>query len=129
MRPITVGLLIFATLSGAACHTMRPLTLDELQNIRPAQVWVTRADQSVVVVAGPQVLNERLVGFVDGKYQVMPAADVTKVVMRKRSGGRTAALVAAGALGFAAMAAVLSAGDNYVNPCASQSSDCDPNAP
>ena len=129
MRSAMLGALILATLSSAACHTMKPVALEELGAMRPAQVWVTRGDQSVVVVYGPQVVDRRLVGFVDGRYQVMPAADVKQVLMRRRAGGRTAALIAAGAVGAAAMAYLVSNQGAYKNPCDLASSECDPSAP
>jgi len=129
MRVRMIGWLIATTFSSAACHTMKPVTLDALGGIRPARVWVTRADQSVVLVEGPQLLNNRLVGFVNGRYQVMPAADVSQLRMRAPARGRTAALVTASALGVAAMAYLLSGGGGYSDPCSLASSECDPNAP
>jgi hypothetical protein len=125
MQPTMVGLLTATMFLSAACHTMRPVALAELDAIRPAQVWVTRADQAVVVVSGPQVLNDRLVGFVNGRYQVMPAADVTRVLMRRPARARTAALIAAGAVSVSAMAVLVSGQGTYRNPCDRASSECD----
>jgi hypothetical protein len=46
MAPTVVGcVLLAATLSSAACHTMKAVALEELGSIRPTRVWVTRADQ------------------------------------------------------------------------------------
>ena len=126
MRVKMLGWLIATTLSSGACQTLKPVTLDALGGLRPSRVWVTRADQAVVVVEGPQLLNNRLVGFVDGKYQVMPAADVTQVLMRAPARGRTAVLVTAGAVGVAAIAYLVSGGSGPSDPCAGQSSDCEP---
>jgi hypothetical protein len=125
MHPTMVGLLTAAMFLSAACHTMRPVALAELSAIRPARVWVTRGDQAVVVVHGPQVVNDRLVGFVDGTYQVMPAADVKQVLMRSPARARTAALIAAGAVSVSAMAVLVSGQGTYRNPCDRASSECD----
>jgi hypothetical protein len=129
MRGIMLESLIVAAFAIAACHTMKPLTLEQLAGVRPSRVWVTRGDRAVVVVEAPQVLNNRLVGFVNGKYQVMPAAEVTELRMRAPAGGRTAALVTASALGAAAMVYLISGGGGSRDPCSLQSSECDPNAP
>jgi len=94
MRPIVM--LIATMLSSAACHTMRPVTLDELGALRPASVLVTRGDQSVVVVSGPRTFGDTLVGYVDGEFEEMPAADLKQIRMKQRARGKTAALLAAG---------------------------------
>ena len=127
MRPALVGSLIAATLSTAACHARRPVTFDELNGTRPAKVWVTRGDQSVVVVDGPQAFGDKLVGFVDGKYREMPAADVKQLIMQSRAPGRTAALVLAGTLGIATLAYVLTSSGSASNPCDLGSSECENN--
>lgn len=129
MRFLLLCCLTATTLSSAACHTMRPITLDELGGVRPTRVWVTRPDQTVVLVEGPQVLNNRLVGFVNGKYQVMPAADVRALRMRTPARGRTAMMVTAGAVGMAAVAVLVSGAGKGTDPCTLASSECDPTEP
>ena len=126
MRSTLSASLILGMLSTAACHTMRPVALEQLGAIRPGQVWVTRTDQTVVLVSGPQIVNNRLVGFVNGEYQVMPAADVKQVLMRRPATARTATLVAAGAAGAAALVALLSSNGRYNDPCSVASSECEP---
>jgi hypothetical protein len=126
MRLAMCSALMLASVSLAGCHTMKPVSLEEVGAVRPAQVRVTRTDQSVVVVYGPQVLNNRLVGFVDGTYRVMPAADVKQVLVRQPAGGRTAALIAAGALGVTALVYTLSSTGTYRDPCRLGSSECEP---
>jgi hypothetical protein len=119
-----MSMLLVAVLSSAACHSMRPVAMEELAAVRPGQVWVTRADQSVVLVAGPQIVNNRLVGFVDGVYRVIPAADVQRVVMRRPATGRTAALVSVGAVGAASVIYLLSGTGGSGDPCMLASSEC-----
>lgn len=126
MRRALLGSVVLVTLPLAGCHTMRRVSLEEVGAIRPAQVRVTRADRSVVVVHGPQVLENRLVGFVDGRYQVMPAAEVEQVLVRRPAHGRTAALIATGALGATALAYLLSGSGTYRDPCSMASSECEP---
>ena len=107
MRARLICAWVLAVLASAACHTMRPVTLDELRGMAPHQVVVTRADQSVAVVSHPQVLGDTLVGFVERKYQVMPPGDVKQVEVERPATGRTAALLGVGALGVVGIAAAL----------------------
>lgn len=100
MRTAMGCALILAALSSVACHTMRPVTLDQLRGIGPRQVRVTRADQSVEIVSRPQVMGDTLVGFVNRTYQVIPAADLKQVLVRQSAPRRTALLAVAGVLGF-----------------------------
>jgi hypothetical protein len=92
-------------LSGLACHTMKVLSLDQAAG--RSSVSLTLSDQSVVVVDGPKIYGTKLVGFVNGIYQEIPTAMVKAVHVRETSSARTAALVAAGAVGFAGFAWVI----------------------
>lgn len=123
MRATMLGSLIAALLSSAACYTMRPVTLDELGAAQPARVWVTRADQSIAVVDGPRLYGDTLVGYVNGRFEEMSAAGLTQMRVRRRAGGRTAALIAAGAVGAAALVYVLSGSGGGQDPCSTSSSD------
>lgn len=126
MRPTMIGWLLAMTLVSGGCHARKPVTFDELSGLRPVKVWATRGDQSVVLVTGPQVFDNKLVGFVDGKYREMPAADLKQLIMQIPARGRTTALVVAGALGVAAIAVLLTSSGDYVNPCDTGSSECFP---
>jgi hypothetical protein len=99
--------------------------LEELETVQPGQVWVTRADESVVMVSGPRIVRNRLAGFIDGTYQVIPAGEVRQVVMRAPARGKTAALVAAGVVGVAAGVYILSGTGGTKNPCRLASSECE----
>ena len=81
MRLVVVALLSGAALSSAACHTLRPVTLGELGVARPGTVWVTRADDTFVVVDGPRAFGDTLVGMVNGQLEEMPATELKKVRM------------------------------------------------
>jgi hypothetical protein len=108
--------LIFATLTSAACHTMRPVTLEQLGDIQPRRVWVKRDHQSVVVVSQPKVFGDTLVGFVNRKYQVMPGATLYQVLVERPAPRRTAALVVAGTLGLAGFTAFILSAKGAASP-------------
>jgi hypothetical protein len=92
--------LTLIVLACLACHTTKVVSLDMAPASNP--VWLTLSDQSVAVVFGPKIYGNKLVGFVSGKYQEFPVADVKEVHVREPARGRTMALVAAGVVGFAA---------------------------
>lgn len=103
MRTSKVGWLIAATLLATACHTMTPLSWDELNGLRPSRVWITQTNQSVFEVSGPQVFGDTLVGYVNGQFRELPTADVKQVSVRRAARGKTIALIAAGTAGAAAI--------------------------
>lgn len=125
MRTHLAAVVIAAALSSGACYTMRPVTFDDLRGERPSRVWVTRQDRSVVVVDGPQVFRGKLVGFVHGRYRELLPGDLTHLVMREFARGKTVALISAGALGFTAVAVVLSGRGEDPDPCVGGSVDCE----
>ena len=126
MRPVMGCALLLAALSSAACHTMKPVTLDQLVALKPDRVWVTDADQSVVVVAAPiNVLGDTLVGYVNGKYEEMPTGSLKRFVVQSPAKTRTVLLVAALAVGFGGFAYALTGigGGQQTNPLSV--GDCD----
>jgi hypothetical protein len=118
--------MVGITLASSACHTMRPVAMDEIGGLRPATVRVTRTDDAVVEVAAPKLVGDRLGGFVDGKYQVLEFSDVKQMEMRVPARGRTFALVGAGVVGAVAITYLLSGAGEGGDPCHNESSDCDP---
>lgn len=111
--------------AGAACHTLAPLSWQELDGLRPSRVWVTRADQSVVEVSGPQVFGDTLVGYVEGEFLELPTADLRRAVVRRPARARTIGLALAGTALTAAMIALVAGGEDYSNPA--HFTDCDDN--
>jgi hypothetical protein len=89
---------------------------------------VTRADQSVVEVSGPQVFGDTLVGYVAGEFQELPTATVKRVVIRRPARARTIALIAASTAG-AAVIAVFLAGVGDPNPRDEVDCDYEPEDP
>src|SRR5882672_3104212 len=100
MRTLVVGSLLLAALAGVACKTMKPITLAELNALKPPRAWVTANDQSVVLVSGPQVVGDTLVGYVNGAYEEMPSAQLKQVVVQKPANTRTAVLAVGIAVGI-----------------------------
>ena len=129
MRVSVIALTVAITVSSAACHTMSPVTFGDLGMMQPAQVWVTRADQSVVIVSGPRTFGDTLVGYVNGRFEEMPATGVQKLVVRRRSSGKTAALIVSGAFGVAAIAYLISSTGDYNDPQALLDCEDDPYQP
>lgn len=105
MRLATRCGLTLGVLSSLACHTMRAVPLDQAASMR--SVSVTLNDKSVVVLYDPKIYGNKLVGFVDGRYQEIPTAKVQAAHVRETNGARTAALVVAGVVGFAGFAYVI----------------------
>ena len=105
MRLATVCVLTLAILSSPACYRTKAITVADAR--ADTRAWLTLSDQSVVLVYGPQIYGKRLVGYVDGKYEEYLIADVKAVHVRQLDGTRTAALIAAGAVGFVGFAYAL----------------------
>lgn len=124
MRSQQVAWVALAALTAWACHTMAPLTLEDVQLQRPARVWVTQ-DQSTMEVSGPQVFNDTLVGYVNGEYQELPAASLSKVVTKRPARAKTIGLAAAGTVGLAAFIWAIAGTEKYTNPKQSSGTDCD----
>jgi hypothetical protein len=108
---------------------MKPATMDQVIAARPGQVRVTRGDEAVLVFGAPKVIGDRLGGFVDGKYQMIPIADVKHVLMRTPARGRTVALIGTTMIGVVGVAYILAGGGDGGDPCSDQSSDCEPGSP
>jgi len=79
---------------------MRPVPLDQLTVLKPDRAWVTEADKTVLLVSGPQLLGDTLVGYVNGQYQELPTAGLTQVMVRQPATSRTVLLAAGIAIGL-----------------------------
>lgn len=124
MRTTLLSVAIATALATTACHTMRPVSLDDLVVKPTARVWVTRQDQSVVVVDGPQVFRGKLVGFVDGRYREIPPTDLQQLVARRPALGKTLALIGASAASFTLAVVLLSGSGDDHDPCVGGPVDC-----
>ena len=93
------ALLLAGILS--ACHSLKPVQPSTLSSKSINRVWITKANDSAIVLAEPQLRGDTLVGFVNGQYQEMPLSDARSLRAREPAFGRTALL--AGALTAAAV--------------------------
>lgn len=123
MRATTASVAIATAIVSGACFTMRPVTLEDLGAHPASRVWVTRPDQSKVLVDGAQVFRGKLVGFVDGKYHELPPDDLHQLHVRKVAVGRTITLVGAGVATAGVIMLLVSGGENHFEPCAGDE-DC-----
>jgi hypothetical protein len=115
---------VCAALLSAGCHAWKPVTMSDLSARPTARVWVTPSDQSVVTLVDAQVFRGKLVGFVDGKYREFRPEDLRELRVRQPAPGRTASLVAAGALGLTAVVVLLSGSEDTYDPCVGGPVDC-----
>ena len=88
---VTLGALLF---SAAACHTMKPVQMDQLMANDFNPIWVTRPDKSIVIIHAPAVHGDTLAGFIDGQFHEMPLAQATDIRTRAPAPGRTAVVAA-----------------------------------
>ena len=118
--PGRAAVMLIMTVSGAACqswHTERLAPDAVLATRQPAQLRVTRADGSRIVIEQPALVNDTLVGSGRGHHrgeeQRVALADVRKVATRRFDAGETiglAAVVCAGLYGAFLVAVVASCG-------------------
>ena len=95
MRSTWIGGLVAVAVVGTACHKMTALSWNELDAMRPGQVWVTYSDETVAELSGPQRFGDTLVGYIGGAFTEIPTAQIKQVTMRESAKGKTIALVAA----------------------------------
>jgi hypothetical protein len=79
----------------------------------------------VIVVSGPQTVGDTLLGYVNGKFQEIPISSLQQMRVKQRHKAKTAALVTAGLVGVAAMAAMVSGSGDHRN--SEDTRDCDDN--
>lgn len=119
--------LLLAALSSAACHTMKPVSLDQLNVLRPDRAWVTESDRSVVLLEDPKVVGDTLLGYVGRHRTKLPSAELKQLRVRAPAPARTVLLAvgtAAGLAGF--LVAIAGNGQSQiVTPIAGAPGDCD----
>jgi geranylgeranyl pyrophosphate synthase len=125
------ALIVAAALSGTACYTMRPVTFAELGAARPGAVWITRNDQSVIVVEAPRVYGDTLVGYVDGEFQELPQSELNPQLyqVRRMAAAKTASLIVASMLGAGTFAFLVSSTNSYHDPQTNLDCEDDPQQP
>lgn len=96
MRPM-LCLVLLVTVLG--CTTLQPVaTPREFIAIkRPERIWVLRADSSKIVLDGPRLIGDTLVGWYRGHYQELLLPEARQITVREPAPRRTL-IVAAGAV-------------------------------
>jgi hypothetical protein len=119
MLRLTAVLLPLVALA-AACSTLAPVREKPTAFIEahsPDFVWITKTDNSVVVLEGPKVLGDTLAGFVGRGYVEIPLSSVQSLSARRPAKGRTALLIGGIALAAGGVAiAILSSGGSAGAP-------------
>lgn len=92
-----------------ACSTLKPVATPQqfIPTAQPARIWVTRADNSTLLLEAPRLLGDTLVGFVGGRYQEMLLPQVRWMGVRQPAPRRTTVLVAGLVLVGAGLIAML----------------------
>ena len=105
-------------LSFVSCTTLKPVADGNsyVSTSRPSEVWV-RTDQKTLLLEGPRLLGDTLVGFVGGEYREFLPGEVRGVQVRRPASGRTALLVSGLVVVGAALIGVLaSTGPSSAQP-------------
>ena len=127
MRPIVGCTLVLAALASTACHTMKPVSLEQLNVLRPERAWVTESDRSVVLLDDPKVVGDTLVGYVGRRRAKLPSAELQQLRVRAPAPARTTLLVvgSVAALGGFLIAVAGTGQSQIVTPIAGAPGDCD----
>jgi hypothetical protein len=89
----------------SACHTMKPVPPSQFSSRTIHRVWITKGNDSAIVLVSPQLRGDTLAGFVNGEYEEMPLSEARSLRAREPAYRRTALL--AGAATAAAIAALV----------------------
>ena len=109
MRTMFGKAIIVVALVSAACHSMVPLTFDEVGSVRPGTVYLTRGDATMLELTGPQVFGDTIVGYdMGGNFYELDRKEISRVTVRQSAKVKTMALVAAGIAGAAAIGVMIS---------------------
>jgi hypothetical protein len=100
MRPILTCTLLLVAFTSTACHTMKPVSLEQLNALSPDRAWVTESDLSVVLVEEPKVVGDTLRGYVGSHRAKLPRAGLKQLRVRVPAPARTALLAVGGGVAF-----------------------------
>ena len=113
---------------SSGCYTVKPVTFESFGGARVKQVWVTRSDNTQVLIRNADISGDELRGYIDGQYKQLPAADLKEIRVRQLHTGRTLALVLGGAAAMTAVFVAVSGTDDSFDPCAGNPR-CDEDTP
>jgi hypothetical protein len=114
---MTAGIGIVIALASVGCYTVKTVTFGSFGGERVGRVWVTRTDQSVVLLKKADVSGDKLRGYAEHEYVELAASDLQSIRVRKLSRARTISLLAAGAASFITVAVIVSGREKYFDPC------------
>jgi hypothetical protein len=100
--------LLLAALASAACNTMKSVTLDQLSVLGPDRAWLTKNDESVVLMYEPKVVGDTLVGYIGTQRGRLPSAGLKELRVQTPAHTRTVLLVVGGAAGLVGFMVVVS---------------------
>jgi hypothetical protein len=115
MRRAACAMLI-ALLTG--CTTLQPVASPAhfIPAAQPNRIGVTRADSSKVLMEGPRLLGDTLVGWVAGRYEEIPLPEARWVSVRQPASRRTMLLVGAVVAVGAVMISMVASGGTPTAP-------------
>ena len=85
-----------AICAASACQTMRTVQPAQLSRSTISRVWITKGNDSTIVLMHPEVHGDTLAGFVDGEYEEMRLSDARSLRARRPAPARTALVTVAG---------------------------------
>ena len=96
MNRVAGKALILTVVVTVACHTMVPLTFEDVGSMRPGTVYLTRDDATQLELTGPQVFGDTIVGYdMGGTFHELDRKEISRVTMKQAAKGKTIGLVAA----------------------------------
>ena len=107
MKRALVGVLLAAQAGCTTVHVVQsPST--ELAAVRPARVFVTKADGSMVTIVSPKVIDDTIFGFEPtGQQTTLAVRDAKTVEVKQLAVGKTIGLAGVGFAGAVAAAALV----------------------
>jgi hypothetical protein len=91
-RVVLAGLLLGIAGSGGCTSVQHIQPTDYLENHTPPVVWVTYANNTVVLVADPEVRRDTLRGLLQGARVKIPLSEIQSVQAKVRDHTKTAIL-------------------------------------
>jgi hypothetical protein len=118
MATIQTAMAAALACASAACYVTKQVSFEDFGSERVHHVWVTRPDQSVLVLREAEVAGDKLRGFVNGELHELPASELQQIKIRKLAAARTVSLIGGGALAFAVVAVLASGHNEEFDSCA-----------
>jgi hypothetical protein len=127
MRLIVACTLLVVACTSTACHTMKPVSLDQLNALGPDRAWVTESDLSVVLVEEPKMVGDTLRGYVGSHRAKLPSAGLKQLRVRVPAPARTALLAVGSGVAFVGFLVVVAGKGQSQIPTVTRGApgDCD----